>query len=208
LGSGCPHVEGPSAKDDRIINDLEPHSTFFPEVPFVVSKRSHSHCGQSLARAASVISCISQAFDFVVARKPSVSYPHLQPPCRLLRKVLKERKTRETPAEEEVAEVEDVEEALVEVQLRIAQLLRETVEKAEVVEDEDEAGVVVAEGVEEETELSRKDKDQQTYNQHHNPVAQASLVVAWPRTPRTLKARTTTTPMCALSVHRQSTTTV
>jgi len=119
-----------------------------------------------------------RAFDFVVAQKPFVSYPHLQPACRLLRKLLKERKTQETPAEEEVAGVEDVEEALVEVQLWTAQLLRETVEKAEVVEDGDEAGAVVAEGVEEETELSRKDKDQQTYNRHHNLVAQASLVVA------------------------------
>lgn len=60
------------------------------------------------------------------------------------------------------------------------ELLRKTVEREEVVEDGDEAGAVVevAEGVEEETEPSRKDKDQQTRNLHHNPVVLASLVVA------------------------------
>jgi hypothetical protein len=54
------------------------------------------------------------------------------------------------------------------------------VERGEVVEDGDEAGVVVevAEGAEEETELSRKVKGQQTPNLHHNPVVLASLVVA------------------------------
>jgi hypothetical protein len=89
------------------------------------------------------------------------------------------------PAEEEVAEVEAVVVALAEAQLwpqATAQPLRETLERAEVVEDEDEAGVVVVVVVVEdavgETELSRKDRDQQTHNLHHNPVAQASLVVA------------------------------
>jgi hypothetical protein len=88
------------------------------------------------------------------------------------------------PAEEEVAEVEAVVVALAEAQLwpqATAQPLRETLERAEVVEDEDEAGVVVVVVVEDavgETELSRKDRDQQTHNLHHNPVAQASLVVA------------------------------
>lgn len=74
-------------------------------------------------------------------------------------------------------------EALVEVQpwaLATAQLLRKTAERQEVVEDGDEAGVVaeVAEGVGEETELSRKVKGQRTRNLQHNPVALASLVVA------------------------------
>jgi hypothetical protein len=88
------------------------------------------------------------------------------------------------PAEEEVAEVEAVVVVLAEAQLwpqATAQPLRETLERAEVVEDEDEAGVVVVVVVEDavgETELSRKDRDQQTHNLHHNPVAQASLVVA------------------------------
>ena len=82
-----------------------------------------------------------------------------------------------------MAGVRDVAEALVEVQPwapGTVQLLRKTVEREEVVEDGDEAGVVVevAEGVEGETELSRKDKDQRIRNLHHNPVVLASLVVA------------------------------
>ena len=73
-------------------------------------------------------------------------------------------------------------EALVEVQPwapGTAQLLRKTVERGEVVEDGDVAGVVVevAEDGEEETELSRKVKVQQTHSLH-NPVVLASLVVA------------------------------
>jgi hypothetical protein len=92
------------------------------------------------------------------------------------------RKIQETRAEE-VAGARDVAEALVEVQLwapGMAELLRKTAERVVVVEDEDEAGVVVevAEGVEEETELSRKDKDQRIRNLHHNPVVLAFLVVA------------------------------
>lgn len=86
-------------------------------------------------------------------------------------------------AEEEEAEARDEAEALVEVQPwapETARLLRKMVERGEVVEDGDEAGVVVevAEGGEEETELSRKVKGQQTLNLHHNPVVLASLVVA------------------------------
>ena len=93
------------------------------------------------------------------------------------------RKIQETRAEEEEAGARVVAEALVEVQpwaLATAQLLRKTAERQEVVEDGDEAGVVVevAEGAEEETELSRKVKGQQTPNLHHNPVVLASLVVA------------------------------
>ena len=62
----------------------------------------------------------------------------------------------------------------------MVQLLRKTAEREEVVEDVDEAGVVVevAEGLGEETELSRKVKDQRIRNLHHNPVVLASLVVA------------------------------
>lgn len=74
------------------------------------------------------------------------------------------RKIQETRAEEEVAGAGDVAEALVEAQMSpgIAQLLPKTAEREEVVEDGDEAEVVVevAEGVGEETELSRKVKDQ------------------------------------------------
>ena len=74
-------------------------------------------------------------------------------------------------------------EALVEVQPwapGTVRLLRKTAEREEVVEDGDVAGVVVevAEDGEEETELSRKVKGQQTPNPHHNPVVLASLVVA------------------------------
>lgn len=81
-----------------------------------------------------------------------------------------------------MAEAEDVVEALVEAHLQVPAtvlLLRETPGRGAVVEDEEKAGVVVvAEGVEEETEPSRKDRDRQTHNPHHNPVALASLVVA------------------------------
>jgi hypothetical protein len=66
-------------------------------------------------------------------------------------------------AEEEVAEAEDVEGALVEVQLwppARAHLLRERVERAEAVEVGDEAEVAAeAAVVGTETELSRKDRD-------------------------------------------------
>lgn len=48
---------------------------------------------------------------------------------------------------------------------------------AEVVEAGDEVEVV-AEAVGTETEPSRKDRDLRPRNLHHNPVAQASLVVA------------------------------
>jgi hypothetical protein len=92
------------------------------------------------------------------------------------------RKIQETRAEEEVAGAGVVAEALVEAQTspRTAQLLRKTVEREGVVEAGDEVGVVVeaVEGVEEETELSRKDKDQRIRSLHHNPVVPASLVVA------------------------------
>jgi hypothetical protein len=85
-------------------------------------------------------------------------------------------------AEEEVPEAEDVERALVEVQLwppATAHLLRERVVRPEAVEVEDEAEVAaeaVVAGTE--TELSRKDRDLQSHNRHHNPVVLASLVVA------------------------------
>ena len=111
------------------------------------------------------------------------NYSHfttLQPICQPLRHRLKERKIQGTRAEEEeAAGARDVAEALVEVQPwapETAQRLRKTAERGEVVE----AGVVVevAEGAEEETELSRKVKGQQTPNPHHNPVVLASLVVA------------------------------
>jgi hypothetical protein len=85
-------------------------------------------------------------------------------------------------AGEEAPEAEDVEVALVEVQRRppaTAHLLRERVEKAEVVEVEDKAEVAAeAEVVGTETELSRKDRDPQHHKRHHNPVALAFLVVA------------------------------
>jgi hypothetical protein len=85
-------------------------------------------------------------------------------------------------AEEEVAEAEDGEGVLVEVQPwppATPHLLRERVGKAEVVEDEDEAEVAAeAAVVGTETELSRKDRDLQSHNRHHNPVVLASLVVA------------------------------
>jgi hypothetical protein len=107
---------------------------------------------------------------------------HIQPPCLQLRNRPRERKTREMRAEEEVAEAEAVEEALAEVQLRppvTAHLLHERVVKAEVVEVEDEAEVVVEAVVAgTETELSRKDRDLQSHNRHHNPMVLASLVVA------------------------------
>jgi len=179
----CPRRNVPSA-DDRI--SLEADPTQLSSLLLIDSARIAIVIRHLRGRifGAPVLPCISP--DPRLSIHPGILHisRHLQQACQPPRKRLKEHKIQETRAEEEeVAEAGDVAEVLVEAHLwapGTVQLPRATVEREEV-EDGDEAGVVVeavAEGVGEETELSRKDRDQQTHNLHHNPVVLASLVVA------------------------------